>query len=356
MSEIKATSFRITEDDIEKFKSFATENGFNNQAEAFTAIMQTVEMARAKGEIKDRAKEIETFQNAINDLMSYYLYSLKSNESSEERIRGELSKEILSKDDTINTLNDQIKDLKLNKIDIEKSFKEKSDTLEEAKKAIMGWMDKSDKLEKEISDKQKSIDVLTRNNLHQMEQLEEYKDLKSTNDLLLQQLEENEAKKLVLENNVKQLDDKLANAEDMIKFHKDSIFELKSDLAAYKEDIKDLNLKHDKYIEELETKHNKQVEDIKIEYEKSLDKEKNISEKCRIDLGKLDEKYQNEIKEIKVDFDNAAKKEIEFIKEQLNNKHLVNLEKKDLEIEKLKNEIDNLKSKNHKTVVNKKEN
>ena len=64
MADIKATSFRINEDDIAKFKEFAEEQGYN-QAEAFKSIMQTVEMAKAKNMIKDRGKEIETFQDKI---------------------------------------------------------------------------------------------------------------------------------------------------------------------------------------------------------------------------------------------------------------------------------------------------
>ncbi|MDR3598497.1 hypothetical protein [Clostridium sp.] len=353
MSEIKATSFRINDEDDKKFKQFVAEQGFNNQAEAFQAIMQTVELARAKGQIKDRAKEIEVFQDTINRIMGMFLNSLEVNQTSEDRIREELSKELLNKEDTISNLLEQVKKLNIDKSELEKGFKEKADLLKKAEEAILDCHDLTERLNKDIEDKQKTIDLLHKNNINQLEQLEEYKDLKITNDALLIQLEENEAKKLVLENNIKQLDDKLSNAEDMIKFHKDSISELKSDIAAYKEDIKDLNLKHEKYVEELESKHNKQVEAIKIEYEKSLDKEKSISEKYRIDLGKLDEKHQNQVKEIKVDFDNAAKKEIDSVKEQLNNKYLVSLEKKDLEIEKLKNEIEKLKSEFHKPVNNK---
>ena len=71
MAEIKATSFRVSEEDIAKFKEFAEEQGYN-QAEAFKSIMQTVEMAKAKNMIKDRAKEIEVFQDTINNLMSMF--------------------------------------------------------------------------------------------------------------------------------------------------------------------------------------------------------------------------------------------------------------------------------------------
>ena len=83
MADIKATSFRVSDEDIAKFKEFADKEGYN-QAEAFKSIMQTVEMAKAKNIIKDRAKEVEVFQNTINDLMSYFLNSLNVNQTSEE--------------------------------------------------------------------------------------------------------------------------------------------------------------------------------------------------------------------------------------------------------------------------------
>ena len=111
MAEIKATSFRVSEEDIAKFKEFAEENGYN-QAEAFKSIIQTMEMAKAKGMIKDRAKEIEVFQNTINNLMSMFLNSLNVNQTSEERIREELSQELQTKDNTIGNLYEQLQDLK----------------------------------------------------------------------------------------------------------------------------------------------------------------------------------------------------------------------------------------------------
>ena len=111
MAEIKATSFRVSEEDIAKFKEFAEENGYN-QAEAFNNMIQTLEMAKAKGMLKDRAKEIETFQNTINKQMEMFLNSLNVNQTSEERIREELSKELQIKDNTITNLYEQLQEVK----------------------------------------------------------------------------------------------------------------------------------------------------------------------------------------------------------------------------------------------------
>lgn len=348
MSEVKPVSFRINEEDQEKFKQFASENNLN-QAEAFSSIISMIELENARKNLGDRAKSIDVFRDTVSKLVNFYVNSLEENSTAEDRIREEFQKELNTKDNTITNLYEQLQELKMNNTELEKKYQEKYDTLKEAEKAIMGWAKHTDELKKDLEDKQKSIDVLTNNNINQLEQLEQYKDLKSTNDLLLKQLEELESKSLSLENTNKQLSDKIINTEDMINFYKDNMSELKRDIEAYKEDIKDLDIKHGKYIEELETKHNRQIEDIKADYEKSLEKEKVTSEQYREDLNRLDEKYNNQIKEIKSEYENTSKKAIESIREQLINKYDLQLDKKDLEIEKLKNELDQLKSENTKT-------
>ena len=137
MADIKATSFRVSDEDIAKFKEFADKEGYN-QAEAFKSIMQTVEMAKAKNIIKDRAKEVEVFQNTINDLMSYFLNSLNVNQTSEERIREELSQELQTKDNTISTMYDQLQEVKAENKALKDNAKELNDNIkiinEEVKK------------------------------------------------------------------------------------------------------------------------------------------------------------------------------------------------------------------------------
>ena len=171
MADIKATSFRLNEEDIVKFKQFIDENGFSNQAEAFTSIMQTVEMAKAKGMIKDRAKEIEVFQNTINNLMSMFLNSLNVNQTSEERIREELSQELQTKDNTIGNLYEQLQDLKADNERLKDNEKIKESIIKQADEEVK-------KLQKDNVDKEKSIDKLNSNNDLLQEQLQEYKQYK----------------------------------------------------------------------------------------------------------------------------------------------------------------------------------
>lgn len=100
MNEIKGVSFRLCEEDIQKFRDFAEEQGMN-QAEMFQALVNNFEVARAKNSFSDRAKEIETFQVTVNTLIGMFINSLSINQTSEERIRETLSLELSSKDKII---------------------------------------------------------------------------------------------------------------------------------------------------------------------------------------------------------------------------------------------------------------
>ena len=175
MAEIKATSFRVSEEDIVKFKEFAEENGYN-QAEAFKSMMQTLEMAKAKNVIKDRAKEIEVFQDTINKQMEMFLNSLNVNQTSEERIREELSKELNTKDNTISNLQEQLQNVKAENSNLKEMNKDKDSVIKQTDEEIK-------KLQKEIEDKEKSIDKLNSNNDLLQEQLQEYRKYKDRNTI-----------------------------------------------------------------------------------------------------------------------------------------------------------------------------
>lgn len=297
MAEIKATSFRVSEEDIAKFKEFAEEQGYN-QAEAFKSIMQTVEMAKAKNMIKDRAKEIEVFQDTINNLMSMFLNSLNVNQTSEERIREELSKELQTKDNTISNLQEQLENLKATNIEEKKRSDELLECVEDRSEDI-------GKLQDDKKDMQKNIDKLNSNNDLLQEQLKEYKqykdDYKNLNTKLEQlkteaeELKENN-QKLINENEL--LSNKITANTDMITFYKNEISSKDRDIDNYKRDIK-----------ELDNKYNTKLEEIKAENEKAL------KDKLKNNIDNLNAKY-----------------EVEF-------------NKKDFEIEKLKNEISILKTK-----------
>ena len=297
---IKATSFRVNEEDIEKFKEFAQQNGFN-QAEAFKSMMNTVEIAKAKEQIKDRAKEIEAFQDLNNRLVNMFLNSLELNVTSEERIRETFSKELNTKDNTIADLQEKVNALNAK---LQVTSKDADETLE---KNIV--LQKSlDKAEKELLAKENSIKNLEEQLSTLNGIVTEYKNFKDINVKL-----EDENKKLK-ENHtiekaaIKELNLQIKNITEQRDFFKKQIDELKHQNSVveqnfeakesyYKADIKELKEKYDKKLEELEEKYDKKLK------EKAQELEERFKEK----ISSLEEKHKFEI------------------------------EKKEFEIEKLKN-------------------
>lgn len=297
MADIKATSFRVSEDDISKFKEFADKEGYN-QAEAFKSIMQTVEMARAKNMIKDRGKEIEVFQDTINNLMSMFLNSLNVNQTSEERIREELQKELSTKDNTISTMYEQLQELKADKSSLEINSKE----MESKSKELQEQLQKANA---EISEKSKSIDKLNSNNDLLQEQLQEYKKYKEQYKALEKQLDQLKADNSNKDNTIndltnsnKQFQDKLNNNADMISFYKENISKLESDIGTYKADIKIL-----------EDTYKREVAEVKVEHQKALEGQQvalqeQYSSKIAVEVSKKDveiQKLQNQIEQLKAD-------------------------------------------------------
>lgn len=323
MADIKATSFRLNEEDIAKFKAFAEQEGYN-QAEAFNSLMQTLEMARAKGMIKDRAKEIEVFQDTVNNLVSMFLNSLNINQLSEERIREELSLELGNKDNTISNLLHQVETLKSDN-------KKLNDTIKEMEEINKGFDEQIFLLTNDIKEKQKNIDKLNSNNDLLQEQLQEYKQYKTNYNELEKELEEvksikedlvNSNNKLKNENEL--LDSKLQSNEDMLKFYKEEIDIKNTSMNDLKADIKELEDKYSKKIEETNIKYDKKIDELNKQHDKKIDE--------------INKQHDNKLKELKETNEKILQDNISNI----NSKHEIELGKKDLETQTLKNKIKEL--------------
>lgn len=301
MSDIKPVSFRISEEDQSKFKEFATESGLS-QADAFASLVSLMELEKAKNTLGDRAKAIDVFKETTTKLVNFYLNALEENVTTENRIREELSKELKVKEDTILNLMDQMQELKDSESELKGSLKD----VESDNKTLQEQLQKTNT---DIEEKQKQLDIANRNNNNLQDQIAEYKEYKEINKELekaLQELQQTVANKdrdiTELSNNNKQLEDKIKNDAEMLEFYKTNNIELKADIKA------------------IEDKNAKEILNLKEEHKNTLE-------------GK-----------------------IEALEDTLNAKHIVELQKKDLQIEKLKNTIEQLQQQ-HKTTrkINKEE-
>lgn len=290
----KPATFRFGEEDIIKFKEFAKENNLSHQ-DAFTSIINTLELDKAKRELGARAQSIEVFQTTVNKLVKFYINSLEENETTEDRIREELSAEIKKKDDIISNLYEQLQDMKIQN----DKFKEHVKNIETKDAELEEQLKKANS---EIEEKIKNLDIANRNNTNLQDQVAEYKQYKEhykeiEKNLEKLKLEINQKDSNIndLNNKVKQLDDKVKNDSDMLEFYKNNMADLKDTIEGYKKDIK-----------------------------------------------LLEDEYKQEVINVKAEQQNLLEKQIQGNTDMLNNLHLIELQKKDLEIQKLNNALEQL--------------
>lgn len=303
---IKPATFRLNEEDINRFKEFAAQNNLNQQ-EAFTSLLNTLELSNAKSALGDRSKSIEVFQTTVNSLVKFYINSLEENATAEERIREELNQQISSKDNTISALYEQVQDLKN-----ERDFLKNQITELEDKNKLLS--DKNDKLENDILDKSKAIEIANRNNSNLQDQVAEYKEYKNINIELEKSLESLKkdnsslaSDKTSLGNVVTKLQGEIDNKDNMITFYKDQVAKLEQAEMNSKAEIKNLQDKYAGEIDKLKVDHKDELDKLKIEH--------------------------------KIEMENSLK----ALEERLMEKSNLALQKKDLEMQRLLNEIEGLK-------------
>lgn len=311
-NEIKAVSFRLAEDDIQKFREFADEQGLN-QAEMFQSLMNSFEMAKAKGMITDRAKEIEVFQDTVNTLMNMFINSLAINQTSEERIRETLSLELNTKDKTIADLQSREKDLK---IEFERIDKDLDKSLKTGNELAVNLENANKEIEQKnniINNQQEQINTL--NSI-----VTEYKSYKDINkELELRNIELNNKLTDTLHSN-SDLQSKIENLENIKEFYKAEVESLKNEIKEVNKNIKDIEKSHKDEIKDLNNSH-------------------------REELNVLEDKYKSEIEELKKEltekFNEDMKNKIEFEK----SKYQLELDKAISKEQLLKVKYDNLKEK-----------
>lgn len=298
-NEIKAVSFRLAEDDIQKFREFADEQGLN-QAEMFQSLMNSFEMAKAKGMITDRAKEIEVFQDTVNTLMNMFINSLAINQTSEERIRETLSLELSTKDQTIADLQS-----------CEKNLKSK---LEISDKELDVYLKKSNELAVKLENANKEIEQKNSIINNQQEQINtlnsivtEYKSYKDINkELELKNIELNNKITDALHSN-SDLQSKIENLESIKEFYKSEVESLKNEIKEVNKNIKDIEKSHKDEIKALNNAHREELNGLDDKYKVDIEKlKKELTDKFNEDMNN---KIEFEKSKYQLELDKAISKE-----------------------------------------------
>ncbi len=292
---VKVTSLRLNEEDVAKFKQFALDNNINQQ-QAFSSLIGMLELENAKNTLSDRAKEIDVFKDTVNKLIGFYVNSLEVNATTEERIREDLQKELKTKDNVILNLQSQLSNEK-------EEVKLKNKEISNLTSKIAIYDEKILKINKQFEDKEKQIDLLNKNNNIIQEQLSEFNEYKKKNKEFTSSITE-------LQNNIKDLNKENISLKNDNEVLKNKIISNEEILNFYKEQIKELK------------------DTIKDLNNSILAKEIDYKEKIKI----LEDEKAKEITSIK----SVNESNISALEAKL----MLELSKKDLEIEKLKGKLE----------------
>ena len=108
MSEIKQTNFRIDQESADAFRAFCEQRGWN-QAQGFDHLMQVLELQKGKEAVPERSFEISDFEAHVQALLGAYVQSVTMAQSTEDRVRQEFARRLESKDELIQSLQEDLK-------------------------------------------------------------------------------------------------------------------------------------------------------------------------------------------------------------------------------------------------------
>ncbi|MGL5354428.1 MAG: hypothetical protein ACRDA5_14095 [Clostridium sp.] len=324
-NEIKAVSFRLVEEDIQKFREIADQQGLN-QAEMFQGLMNSFEMAKAKGQITDRAKEIEVFQDTVNNIVSMFINSLAINQSSEERIRETLSLELNTKDKTI-------ADLQEYKEKTKSATKANDEKVVELEKMVKDLTVSLEKTTKELDQKNIIVDnqqdqINTLNSI--VTEYKQYRDLNKELEIVNTDLKTEITKEQ--HKNV-DLESKLVNMENMRDFFANQIEELSGE-------IKELNQSKKEEVKAIENEYKEEIKATEIAHKQEL---KELAKANKLELSNMNKELTKAFKE---DLNN--KLDMEKSKYKLELDKAINKEQLlEAKYNSIKIELENIKSINN---------
>ncbi|WP_027632124.1 hypothetical protein [Clostridium hydrogeniformans] len=277
MSDIKTTTMRLSEDTIKSFRKIAENEGFT-QEQCLSYLVNVFEMQNAKEVMGDRKKEIETFEDYVNKLISLFMNSLDISINAEEKIKDKYIKESKDKDSVILRLTEEIM-----------ALKEDSKKKDKEIKAI-----NTDK-EKTLKDFETKEELLKQNKAY-IEKLEEEKE--TLNKAIKENVSHKEEKE-ALEEEIKTLLEKITDLNLFIRKKELKIESLESQLELHKENYNELKeeLKNERIAFENKIKENSLEYSTKLQEERKrieTESENNFNKRLSLEIERVNiekEKY-----------------------------------------------------------------
>lgn len=119
---MKTRSIRAEETVLEQFKELSEQ--FPNQSAALESLLNAYKMQTAKAKVVTRQTEIENFDSHLQALSSAFVNSIELAENTEQRIRVEFQQQLESKDKTIMELQSKEEIVNATSAELKKKLKE----------------------------------------------------------------------------------------------------------------------------------------------------------------------------------------------------------------------------------------
>lgn len=198
-------SFRFEDMTVDEFNRFKESLGNVTQDQALNALLKLAERERIKALMPDRIQEINNFQQNLEILLNQFVSCVQEAKNADERAQADVSALLDSKDESIMSLQEKVKELNENIEKYKKGYEDAQTArtqaeseLGELKRSIKGLeADKEElvvKTKETIKDKQNLIDLLGKTVDEQKDKIANYDAVLKMVDTLKKELEESKNK------------------------------------------------------------------------------------------------------------------------------------------------------------------
>lgn len=245
MADNNIFSVRLEEQDKEKLLQMIQESGRSNK-EFMSVLLSAYELNKAKIEIPDLAKDIEGLQALTQRINEYYVNIGKRIEDTQKAKDIQYTKEVEVYKNRIDGLKAENEKLNADFEELQQAYSSTCGNIEEYKKQLEQLVQIQESNKALIKEYQSKIDTLSGI-------IEEYKGYKAEIETI---------KSLLTDTNTKVL-----QQDNIIKNKEADINKLNADIKTKENDINDLKLKNDESVKQITDKHLQEMNQLKKENE-----------------------------------------------------------------------------------------
>ena len=271
--ELKPKSFRIDDETAEKFKEISSLIG-GSQQETLAKLIEAFEFQQGKAVLTEKKADIEQFEKYVGCLVRMFMGVLEDNQNITKTVRTEFDALLMSKDSTIQDLQEKLTAAKQIKEEATTRAKAHANENENLKQAIerlnTEYNSKMDDMQDMLKDKDSLNKALSSSCNDLKAKVEQMAAEGEQNKALHKELDSLKKEYDKLETTYKSLESNFSYEKTK---HEQDIDQMKKTHCEALERVKEQEqIKLGKAMLELEKKHQEQMQQLKAEQQKEIDK------------------------------------------------------------------------------------